>query len=100
MSKAIRVESGDARITSAADGSAILNYHFAGTTQPIVLRIDFDFPCKPDDLHKLMIAMRPDDSWNRLSISLDVSGRHWDSAASNLAGTTSPDERDLPATDV
>src|SRR5205823_6305172 len=65
----------------------ILSYQLpSADAKPIVLRHDFEFPADPADLHKVMLSVRPDDSWHRMSITLDVAGRHWVSDLESHSG--------------
>ena len=74
-----RIESGGGSITPV-EGAARLAYTFASPdAAPVVLRADFELPCPPDQLHKLILAMRPDNSWHRLDATLDVAGVRWTS---------------------
>src|SRR4051794_37211942 len=67
------VESGNAKLESGK-----LSYHFPSPdAAPVVLRCDFDFPADPSLLHKLIFAIKPDDSWHRVSAALDLGGTHW-----------------------
>jgi len=76
------VESGDAKLISTAE-SAQVQYRFADSdASPIVLRYDFDFPCDSNDLHKLILALRADDSWHRVDATLNVGEAKWESTRS------------------
>ena len=69
-----QIESGDARLLSGKEGT-ILSYQFpSAAAKEIVLCHDFEFPADPADLHKVMLSVRPDDSWHRLDATLDVAG--------------------------
>lgn len=71
------VESGDAKLVAAAD-DATVEYRFASPQDPpIVLRYEFDFPADPQDLHKLILAIKSDDSWHRIDATLDLGGQRW-----------------------
>ncbi len=65
--------SGDARLIQGKDG-AILAYKARSSSNPILLRHDFEFPCALEDLHKVILALRPDDSWHRVNVWMDVGG--------------------------
>ena len=70
------VAAGDAKLLS--DGT--LAYHFdAAGASPVVLERHFTFPEAPADLHKVIVALQSDDSWHRLSATLDLGGRRWES---------------------
>jgi multiple sugar transport system permease protein len=74
-----RVASGDASLEPSGDGLR-LAYHFAsGGDAPVVLVADFELPdgVEPADLHKLVLAIRPDDSWHGVDATLDLGGTHW-----------------------
>ena len=73
-----RIESGDGELVPVSGDVAQLRYGFASSdAPPIVLRYDFTFPAKPEDLHKLVLAIKSDDSWNRITATLDLGGRRW-----------------------
>jgi ABC-type glycerol-3-phosphate transport system permease component len=59
--------------------TSLLRYDFAGSLDPIVLRADFEFPAEADELHKLILTLRPDNSWHRLDAALEIGGRRWTS---------------------
>jgi ABC-type glycerol-3-phosphate transport system permease component len=83
-----KVESGNAKLI-AVDNAALLNYHFdSASDQPIVLRYDFDFPADPKEFHKLILAFKPDDSWHKVAMTLDLAGEHWTAARDGYLGTT------------
>jgi ABC-type glycerol-3-phosphate transport system permease component len=66
-----------AGITQPEDAT-ILRYHFdSASSAPIVLQYDFNLPCAPADLHKLLLSMKDDDSWHRISATLDFGSGHW-----------------------
>jgi multiple sugar transport system permease protein len=74
-----RVESGDASLVPVGADVTQLHYRFASPgAPPVVLRHDFPFPIQPADLHRLSLAIKSDDSWNRLTATLDVAGRRWE----------------------
>jgi ABC-type glycerol-3-phosphate transport system permease component len=83
-----KIESGDAHLLPTKD-SSVLRYHFdSPNATPIVLRCDFDFPTDPRNLHKLIFALKPDDSWHKLDATFDLNGVHWVSQKSKYIGTT------------
>ncbi|MBC8108024.1 MAG: carbohydrate ABC transporter permease, partial [Anaerolineae bacterium] len=68
-----KVESGDASIAAKT-----VKYRFdESNPQPIVLRCEFDFPADAKLWHKLMLSIRPDDSWHRIDATLDIGGSRW-----------------------
>jgi multiple sugar transport system permease protein len=76
-----RVESGSGALVPAGD-TLRLDYHFGSSSDdPLVLIHDFALPDKLDatDIHKLVVALRADDSWHGIDASLDVGGVHWTS---------------------
>jgi multiple sugar transport system permease protein len=76
------VESGDAKFVATNDNATRVEYHFASPDDPpIVLRYEFDFPAAPSKLHKLILAIKSDDSWHRLDATLDLGGQRWTSQA-------------------
>jgi ABC-type glycerol-3-phosphate transport system permease component len=81
------IESGDATLLASKD-SSVLRYHFASPdAQPITLRCDFPFPTTPDNLHKLIFALKPDDSWHRIDATFDLAGTRWVSQKPRYLGT-------------
>ncbi len=84
------VESGDGSLIPTADAAQV-RYHFADpNSPPLVLRYDFEFPDAPENLHKLLLSIQPDDSWHRLDATLDVGGIHWTTATSTWLAQTRP----------
>jgi ABC-type glycerol-3-phosphate transport system permease component len=82
-----QIAGGDARFIPGVDG-AVLRYHFnSGSDQPVVLKCAFDYPGDPQKLHKLMLAIRPDDSWHQVDATLDLGGVHWVSQKTKYLGT-------------
>ena len=60
-----------------------LDYAFRSSTeQPIALIFDFPLPegVVATDVHKLVLAVRADASWNQLGATFDAGGVHWESA--------------------
>jgi multiple sugar transport system permease protein len=75
-----RVESGPGQLLPADSAATWLAYRFASPgSEPIVLRYEFPFPADPQDLHKLIISLRGDDSWHRVDATLDLGGVRWES---------------------
>jgi multiple sugar transport system permease protein len=86
-----KIESGEAHFEKQKE-STLLRYHFGSSSdEPIVLSCAFDYPADPQRLHKLMFAVRPDDSWNQVDATLDFAGRHWVSAKTKYLGTSRPE---------
>jgi ABC-type glycerol-3-phosphate transport system permease component len=80
VSKKWRIESGPAELLPSASG-AYVKYHFdSGSSAPVVLRCDFDFPISVDQLHNVVVAYGGDDSWHKLDATLDVGDTHWKSS--------------------
>ncbi len=76
------VTSGAATLVPLAETSRI-DYRFrSGWDDSIVLTHDFELPSgvEASDIHKLVLAMRADDSWHRLDVALDVGNSHWTSS--------------------
>ncbi len=77
-----RVESGNASLVPSGDALR-LDYQFGSTDDPpVVLVHDFALPddVQASDIHKLVLSIRPDDSWHRIDASLEVGGVRWKSA--------------------
>ena len=82
------IESGDAAMLPGKD-STVLRYRFdSPDAAPITLRCDFPFPTDPQDLHKLIFAFKPDDSWHQVDATLDVGPTRWVSVKTKYLGTT------------
>ena len=64
---------------------------------PLVLRTDFAGDFDPKQLHKLMLAMRPDDSWHRLDITMDLNGQRWMSTRTTWLAQSRPMSRAISA---
>ncbi|HEY2510101.1 MAG TPA: hypothetical protein VGI39_04570, partial [Polyangiaceae bacterium] len=82
------VASGTASVV-AASRALRLDYAFGGgPPEPIVLVHDFRLPdgVAPADLHKLVLTLRSDDTWNGLDATLDVGGVHWASTWTTWLG--------------
>jgi multiple sugar transport system permease protein len=72
------VETGGSAMLQPHRDASVLRYNFTEPPTPIVLRADFDFPvADPRELHKLILSLRPDDSWHRLDATLEVGGIRW-----------------------
>jgi multiple sugar transport system permease protein len=74
-----QVESGDARLFKDS-AKTLLSYHFdSPASAPIVLRYDGHLPpgVTFSDIHRLTLATGADNSWNRVTASLDIAGDHW-----------------------
>src|SRR6185369_16197968 len=64
------VESGDGSLVPTTDAAQI-KYQFASPdSAPLVLRYDFEFPDSSENLHKLLLSIKSDDSWHRLDATL------------------------------
>jgi ABC-type glycerol-3-phosphate transport system permease component len=75
-----KVESGPGKLLTAGDSVSYLQYHFASPSDPpVVLRTDFDARISADQLHKLVISMKGDDSWHQIDAVLDLGSKHWKS---------------------
>ena len=78
IAKTWQIESGTGELVPVSRDVAQLRYRFASPdAPPLVLRYDFTFPATPQDLHKLVLAIKSDDSWNRITATLDLAGRRW-----------------------
>src|SRR4051794_13776616 len=74
------IESGNGSLVPTADATRI-DYHFASTNSPpLVLRYDFEFPDSSENLHKLLLSIKSDDSWHKLDATLDFGTVHWTTA--------------------
>ncbi|HEX8523406.1 MAG TPA: ABC transporter permease subunit [Tepidisphaeraceae bacterium] len=83
-----KITSGNAKFVPTGEG-AILCYQFRSSSDaPITLKCAFDYPGDPSKLHKLMLALRPDDSWHQVDATLDLAGTHWVGQKTKYLGTT------------
>lgn len=75
-----RMESGPARLVRSGDVLRV-HYDFGQQRTPAVLRYEFDVPqgMKPDDLHKITVALKADDSWHQIDATLDWGEHRWES---------------------
>ncbi|HEY1684119.1 MAG TPA: ABC transporter permease subunit [Tepidisphaeraceae bacterium] len=79
FASAWKVESGDAKLLKWG-GSTLLSYHFGSSwDKPLVLRYDFTLPdgMRAEDLYKLSVGIRADNSWHRVYATLDMGGNEW-----------------------
>jgi multiple sugar transport system permease protein len=78
IAKVWTVESGNGQLLPAGKDASELKYRFSsGWDNPIVLRYEFESPIDADQLHKLIIAYKPDDSWHHVDATLDIGQTHW-----------------------
>ncbi len=83
-----KIESSHAQFVEAKN-SAIVKYWFdSGSSSPISLSCAFDFPADPSQLHKLILAIKPDDSWHKVTATLELGGLRWYSQKIKYLGTT------------
>ena len=69
---------GDASLVPEGN-AAELHYRFRSPDdEPVVVEYKFPFPAEPAQLHRLSLAIKSDDSWNRITATLDVGGRRWE----------------------
>jgi multiple sugar transport system permease protein len=76
-----QLESGRAALVPTGD-SIRLDYRFAsGRDSRVVMAYDFELPdgVSPSDIHKVVLAIRADNSWHGIDATLDVGGVHWKS---------------------
>lgn len=76
-----RIESGTASLVGTEAGGR-LDYAFrSGSDEPVVLVHDFMLPAgvEAEAIHKLTLSLRADDSWHRVTATLDVGHTHWES---------------------
>ena len=84
----VRIESGAGSLDSLG-GVSWLRYAFRSSNDPpVVLVHDFSLPAGvgTSDIHKLVLALRADASWNRIDATLDVGGVHWESTQTTYLG--------------
>jgi ABC-type glycerol-3-phosphate transport system permease component len=72
------VESGPGELLPSGEDATVLKYRFAsGGDAPVVLRADFDSPVTADQLHRLIVSLKCDDSWHRVDADFQLGSRHW-----------------------
>jgi multiple sugar transport system permease protein len=77
------VESGPAELLPVTPGVYCLRYHFASPNNaPVVLRCDFNSPISPEQLERIIISIKGDDSWHRIDATLELGGKRWVSTRS------------------
>ena len=79
LANIITVETGDAELVPLA-GTTLLRYRFGtSSSEPVVLRYAFEIPegVTMEQLHKLAVTLKSDDSWHTLDATLDVAGQRW-----------------------
>jgi multiple sugar transport system permease protein len=75
-----KVESGPGELRVADKDASYLQYHFKSSSDaPVVLRADFDAKLTADQLHKVVVSIQGDDSWQKLDATLDLGSQHWKS---------------------
>ncbi len=75
-----RIESGTASLVGTEAGGR-LDYAFrSGSDEPVVLVHEFMLPAgvEAQAIHKLTLSLRADDSWHRVTATLDVGHTHWE----------------------
>jgi multiple sugar transport system permease protein len=77
----LHVESGAASLDRVGDATWLRYAFRSSNDEPIVLAHDFALPpgVSASDIHKLVLTLRTDASWNRIEATLDVGGIHWES---------------------
>lgn len=88
-----KVESGPAKLLKGPDGSTLLSYDFPSSSSgPIVLRHDFELPAnvRPEDLHKLILSIKADNSWHGVNAQLDLAGTRWTSTRTTYLAQNRP----------
>ena len=81
VTERFRVDSGTASLVRTDSGGR-LDYTFRSSADaPVVLVDDFMLPegVDPTAIHKLTLSLRADDSWHRVTATLDVGHTHWES---------------------
>jgi|GEM_PF-547015 len=75
-------------LVPAAGGGTEAQYR--SLSEPFVVGAQFDFPCDPADLHKLILSLKADDSWHRVDAELTVGGKTWRSTRSTYLAQHRP----------
>jgi ABC-type glycerol-3-phosphate transport system permease component len=88
-----KVESGSAKLVPIPEGGAYVEYDFGNhkdDDQPIALHYEFDCPTDFDQLHRLMVSYKADNSWHRVDVTVDVNGQHWEGRRATYLAQTRP----------
>jgi multiple sugar transport system permease protein len=78
----------DFRIAKVVTESKSVDYDFSTRNEPLVATYEFDAPVKWNELHKLAIAIKPDDSWHGIDASLELDGKRFTSAYTSYLAQT------------
>ena len=78
----------DFRISKVSTESRRVEYDFAKRYEPIIVTYAFDAPIKSSELHKLAIAIKPDDSWHGIDASLELDGKRFTSSFTSYLAQT------------
>jgi len=78
-----KIESGDGKLLPLGKDASYLRYHFNSPGDaPIVLRADFDAQMTAEQLHKIVVSIVADDSWQKIDATVDLGSTHWKSGLS------------------
>jgi ABC-type glycerol-3-phosphate transport system permease component len=69
---------------------AATQWRYRVDRQPLIIQTRFDFPIAPDDLHKLILSLKPDDSWHRIDAQLIIGRQTWRSGRSTYLAQHRP----------
>ena len=75
-----KIESGSGQLLPLDKDASYLHYHFNSSSDaPVVLRADFDAKMTADQLHKIVVSIVADDSWQKIDATVDLGNTHWKS---------------------
>jgi multiple sugar transport system permease protein len=78
-----KVESGPGELLPAGKDASYLRYHFKSSSDaPVVLRAEFDAHVTAEQLHKLVVSIQCDDSWQKVDATLNLGNTSWKSGLS------------------
>lgn len=78
----------DFRIAKVVTEPRRIQYDFSRTYEPVVVTYDFDAPIRAGELHKLSIAIKPDDSWHGIDATLELDGKRFNSRSTSYLAQT------------
>jgi multiple sugar transport system permease protein len=64
----VEVRTHDLRIFKVPHSALQIPYDFSKSNEPVEIRIPIELPVPFKDIHKLAIAVKPDDSWHRVEV--------------------------------
>ena len=81
---------GDGKTSYLVPTATGTEWQYRGLAEPIAIECRFDFPIATQDLHKLILSLKPDDSWHRIDAELTVGDQKWRSTESTYLAQHRP----------